>query len=61
MLDRLYEYFGGGLVVLLAMGHFWGWSLLDSDTIPNVPKDVRDNPGAYRSVYRTHTYYGGGK
>jgi len=61
VIDRLYEFLGGGLIVLLLFGHYLGWSVLDSDTIPNLPKDVRDNPGSYRSVYRTHTYYGGGK
>lgn len=29
--------------------------------VKNVPKTVRDNPGAYRSVYGGYTHYVGGK
>jgi hypothetical protein len=27
----------------------------------NVPKSVRDNPGAYRSIYGGYSHYVGGK
>jgi len=29
--------------------------------LKNVPKTVRDNPGAYRSIYGGYTHYVGGK
>lgn len=60
-MNRFYDYFGITLLMGLFFAHWVGWSTLDRDVIPNVPRDVRDNPGVYRSVYRTHTYYGGGK
>ncbi|MBM3463072.1 MAG: hypothetical protein FJX76_13295 [Armatimonadetes bacterium] len=60
-MERFYDYFGYGLLSLLFGAHLFGWSFLDKDVIPNVPKDVRDNPGSYRSVYRTHTTWWGGK
>ena len=39
-----------GLLVLGLMGaaEYSGWSLLSVNQIKNVPKTVRDNPGAYR-------------
>ncbi|MBX9600200.1 MAG: hypothetical protein K2X35_04310 [Bryobacteraceae bacterium] len=38
-----------------------GWSLADIDEVKNVPRTVRDNPGAYRSHYRNYSRYLGGK
>lgn len=32
-----------------------------TNEVKNVPKTVRDNPGAYRSVYGGYTHYVGGK
>ena len=29
--------------------------------VKNVPKSVRDNPGAYRSIYGGYSHYVGGK
>ncbi len=38
-----------------------GWSLTPVNTVNNVPKTVRDNPGAYRSHYGAYPRYTGGK
>ena len=35
-----------------------GWSLDSVHEVKNVPKSIRDNPGAWRSHYG---YYGGGR
>lgn len=51
--------------VLLLTGTTWaeyrGWSLSRVDQVKNVPKTVRDNPGAYRSHYGFYPRYVGGK
>jgi hypothetical protein len=40
---------------------FRGWTLSRVDQVKNVPKTVRDNPGAYRSHYAYYSRYIGGK
>ena len=42
-----------GLLVLGAVGavELRGWSPRRATEVRNVPRSVRDNPGAYRSVY----------
>jgi hypothetical protein len=37
---------------------FWAASV---NELRNVPKSVRDNPGAYRSIYGANSRYTGGK
>lgn len=50
---------------LVAGGLFYsgltGMSLDSYDEVKNVPKSVRDNPGAYRSHYASRARYFGGK
>jgi hypothetical protein len=57
---RVYPVYGAALLILLAAAEFWGLGFLDSDKIKNVPKNVRENPGVYRSHYRSYgqTYRG---
>ena len=58
------KYFVFGLLTLglVAVAQFRGWSLTSVDEVKNVPKSVRDNPGVYRSHYRTYyPHYFGGK
>ncbi len=45
-----------GLVVLVLMGwaDYRGWSLTSYDELRDVPKSIRDNPGAYRSMYQRY-------
>jgi hypothetical protein len=42
-----------GLVVLAAFGaaQYRGWSMLRTNEVRDVPRTVRDNPGAYRPHY----------
>jgi hypothetical protein len=52
-------------MALLLGGAGWaeyrGWTLASVDEVKNVPKSVRDNPGAYRAHYRSYYRYFGGK
>jgi hypothetical protein len=52
-----------GLLVLGWVGYaeYRGWSLDRVNQVKNVPKSVRDNPGAYRSIYAGYPRYIGGK
>jgi len=52
-----------GLLMLtgVTMAEYRGWSLSRVDQVKNVPKTVRDNPGAYRSHYGFYPRYVGGK
>lgn len=52
-----------GMVVLggLATAEYRGWSLHRVNELRNVPKTVRDNPGAYRPQYGYYSRYMGGK
>lgn len=38
-----------------------GWTFSGVNQVKNVPKTVRDNPGAYRSHYAFYPRYVGGK
>jgi hypothetical protein len=40
---------------------FRGWTMSSVNQVKNVPKTVRDNPGAYRSHYAYYSRYIGGK
>jgi hypothetical protein len=40
---------------------FRGWTMSTVNQVKNVPKTVRDNPGAYRSHYAMYSRYVGGK
>lgn len=60
MKNPLYLLYGALLLGLGGMAQYRGWGLADVDEVRNVPKTVRDNPGAYRSHYAGyHRYYGG--
>lgn len=56
-------YVGYGLLLLglLGLAEYRGWSPLSVNEVKNIPKSVRDNPGAYRSIYRGPTRFFGGK
>jgi hypothetical protein len=53
--------YGVVLLGLLGAAQYTGWSLQKVNEVKNVPKTVRDNPGAYRSHYGGYTRYSGGK
>lgn len=52
-----------GLLVLGTYGaaELRGWTLLRPTEVRNVPRSVRENPGAYRSIYVGGGRYLGGK
>ena len=56
-------YLAYGLIVLALAGvaEYRGWSLTSLNEVNDVPRSVRDNPGAYRSIYRGFPHYTGGK
>lgn len=56
-----YRLFAAGVALFLGWALWRGWSPLRADKVDKVPKSVRDNPGAYRSHYRSYgrRYYGG--
>jgi hypothetical protein len=51
------------LIVLagLSYAEYRGLSLSPIDEVKNVPKSIRDNPGAYRAHYSLYHRYSGGK
>jgi hypothetical protein len=52
-----------GLIMLggLSWAEYHGYALSRVDQVKDVPKTVRDNPGAYRSHYGFYPRYVGGK
>ncbi len=49
------------LLTGLTWAEYRGWSFTSVNEVKNVPKTVRDNPGAYRSHYGYYPRYVGGK
>ena len=61
MRHPLYAIYGVLVLAFLGMAQYQGWSLTPVNEVRNIPKTVRDNPGAYRSVYAGYYRYYGGK
>jgi hypothetical protein len=57
----LYLVCGMLVLAVTAMAEYNGWSFDRINQVENVPKTVRDNPGAYRSTYGYYHRYIGGK
>jgi hypothetical protein len=51
MKHPFYLAYGLALLSLAGWAEYRGWSLLSVNEVKDVPKSVRDNPGAYRSHY----------
>jgi hypothetical protein len=49
------------LLSAASWAEFKGWTLTSVNQVKDVPKTVRDNPGAYRSHYAYVPRYVGGK
>jgi hypothetical protein len=49
------------VLAFVSFAQFQGWSLTRVNEVKNIPKTVRDNPGAYRSHYGGYYRYSGGK
>ena len=43
------------------LAEYRGWSLTSVNEMKDVPKSVRDNPGAYRTSYGYYSRHVGGK
>jgi hypothetical protein len=63
MRHPLYLLFGVAMLALLGLTSYSGIPLFASkaNEAKVVPRTVRDNPGAYRSVYGGYSHYVGGK
>ena len=46
--------FGAMVLASLAWANYQGLSFTSYDEVRNVPKSIRDNPGAYRTVYQRY-------
>ncbi len=49
------------LLSATTIAEFRGWTMSRVNQVNNVPKTVRDNPGAWRSIYGFYPRYVGGK
>jgi len=56
-----YFVFGILLLAVTSLADVRGWFISRPDRIQNVPRSIRDNPGAWRSIYRGSPRYFGGK
>lgn len=56
-----YLIYGMLLLTGVTFAEYRGWSLTSVNQVKDVPKTVRDNPGAYRSHYAFYPRYVGGK
>jgi hypothetical protein len=61
MRHPFYLAYGLLLLALVGLAEYRGWSLTSVNEVRNVPKTVRDNPGAYRSHYMYYPRHIGGK
>jgi hypothetical protein len=51
-MERLYLVFGVLVLAAMTYADYRGVSFTSYDEVKNVPKSIRNNPGAYRGVYR---------
>ena len=61
MIRSLYLLYGAIVMAALGVAQYNGWSLARMNEVKNVPRSIRDNPGAYRSIYSSYHHYTGGK
>ena len=58
MRHPLYTAFGVVLLLLAVTVEVRGWTPMRTNEVKNIPRSIRDNPGAYRPHYRP--FFGGG-
>jgi hypothetical protein len=58
MKHPVYSVFGALLIGLILAAEVRGWTPMRPTEVKNVPRSIRDNPGAYRPHYRS--YFGTG-
>ena len=61
MFRKLYLAYGFLVLGGTGFAQYQGWSLARVNEVKNVPRSIRDNPGAYRSIYSSYHHYTGGK
>lgn len=61
MLAKLYLLYGVMVLGGIGVAQYRGYSMDRINQIKNVPRSIRDNPGAYRSIYSSYHHYTGGK
>ena len=61
MFSKPFLVFGSIILALVSWAEYRGYSLNKVNELKDVPKSVRDNPGAYRSHYGFVPRYIGGK
>jgi hypothetical protein len=61
MRHPFYLVYGLALIALVSLAQYRGWSFTSVNEVKNVPKSVRDNPGAYRSHFLYYPRHIGGK
>jgi hypothetical protein len=61
MRNPLFLAYGPALIGLVGFGEYRGWSPTRVNELRDVPRTIRDNPGAYRSHYSGYPRYIGGK
>ena len=59
MKHPVYTTFGVLLVLLLVAAEARGWTPMRPTEVKNIPRSIRDNPGAYRPHYRS--FFGTGR
>lgn len=61
MIRSLFSIYGLAVALMAGYSQYRGWSLDRVNEVKNVPKSIRDNPGAWRSHYGGYTgrYFGG--
>lgn len=57
----IFALWGLGLIGAASVASYTGFVFSSADRVSGVPKSVRDNPGAYRSIYSGYHRYSGGK
>ena len=50
-MSRSFLVFGSLVLSAFVWASYTGWGFRNYETVSNVPKSVRTNPGVYRSVY----------
>lgn len=60
MFSKLYVLIGTGALMLYGVAAWSGWEV-GSPTRQQLPPDVRNSPGGYRSFHFWHSGYRGGK
>jgi hypothetical protein len=61
MRHPLYLIYALFVLGLSGVAEYRGWTLTRTNELRNVPRSIRDNPGAYRSNYSGFGHYIGGK